>query len=76
MHKVLVGFSLVLIALAVSPAQARYRHHHLNNYSGLNLATNPAIVISAILAMGRASARQWSPVSLKVAAAERVALPK
>ena len=34
MRKVLVGFSLTLIALAVSPAQARYRHHHLNNYSG------------------------------------------
>ena len=33
MRKVLVGFSLALIALAVSPAQARDRHHHLYNYS-------------------------------------------
>jgi hypothetical protein len=34
MRKVLVGFSLALIVLAVSPVQARYRHHHLYNYSG------------------------------------------
>ena len=27
MRKVLVGFSVVLIALVVSPAQARYRHY-------------------------------------------------
>jgi hypothetical protein len=33
MRTVVFGFSLVLIALAVSPAQARYRHH-LYNYSG------------------------------------------
>jgi hypothetical protein len=33
MRTVVVGFSLALIALAVSPAQARYRHH-LYNYSG------------------------------------------
>jgi hypothetical protein len=32
MRTVLVGFSLALIALAVSPAQARYRHYY--NYSG------------------------------------------
>jgi hypothetical protein len=33
MRTVVVGFSLALIALVVSPAQARYRHH-LYNYSG------------------------------------------
>jgi hypothetical protein len=35
MRTVLVGFSLALIALAVSPAQAHYRHHdyHHRNYS-------------------------------------------
>jgi hypothetical protein len=33
MRTVVVGFSLALIALAVSPAQARYRHY-LYNYSG------------------------------------------
>jgi len=33
MRPVVVGFSLALIALAVSPAQARYRHH-LYNYAG------------------------------------------
>jgi hypothetical protein len=33
MRTVVVGFSSALIALAVSPAQARYRHH-LYNYSG------------------------------------------
>jgi hypothetical protein len=33
MRTVLVGFSLALIALAVSPAQAHYRHHHYYNYS-------------------------------------------
>jgi hypothetical protein len=33
MRKVIVGFSLALIALALSPAEARYRHHHYYNYS-------------------------------------------
>jgi hypothetical protein len=35
MRTVLVGFTLALIALAASPAQARYRHHHLYNYSAV-----------------------------------------
>jgi hypothetical protein len=34
MRTVVVGFSLALIALAVSPAQAHYRHHHYYNYAG------------------------------------------
>jgi hypothetical protein len=33
MRTVLVAFSLTLITLAVSPAQARYHHHRLYNYS-------------------------------------------
>ncbi len=37
MRTLVVGFSLALIALAVSPAQARYHHHHYyHHYSQRN----------------------------------------
>jgi hypothetical protein len=37
MRTLLVGFSLALIALAVSPAQAHYRHHdYYHGYSHRN----------------------------------------
>jgi hypothetical protein len=81
MRILLVGVSLGLIALAASPAEARYRHHHYSHSSYSDGTYREARYESCNCYFGYMgnAAGACTPVTLvspRVAAAEQAARPK